>query len=68
MRLGTIGTAQVSGLCIGGNKPIVPAFEKLSHSMCENDVALIGAFLKNDPDMIAQDVRFFDEHIDAVPA
>ena len=46
----------------------MPAFEKLSHSMCENDVALIGAFLKNDPDMIAQDVRFFDEHVDAVPA
>ncbi len=49
MRLGTIGTAQVSGLCIGGNKPIVPAFEKLGHTMCENDVALIGAFLKKRP-------------------
>ena len=57
MRLRTIGTAQVSGLCIGGNKPIVPAFEKLGHSMCEND-----------PDKIAQDVRFFDEHVDAVAA
>ena len=68
MRLRTIGTAQVSGLCIGGNKPIVPAFEKLSHSMCENDVALFGAFLKNDPDMNAQDVRFVYEHVDAVPA
>ena len=40
MRLRTIGTAQVSGLCIGGNKPIVPAFEKLSHSMCENAVVI----------------------------
>ena len=52
----------------GGNKAILPAFERLGRAMRENDVALIGAFLKDDPDMIAQDVSLFDEHVDAVLA
>jgi hypothetical protein len=49
MRLRTIGTAQVSGLCIGGNKAIVPAFEKLGHAMCDNDVALSALSSKTTP-------------------
>ena len=52
----------------GGNKPIVPAFETLGRTMREDDVALIGVFLKDDPDLIGKDVDLFDEHVDAVPA
>jgi hypothetical protein len=52
----------------GGNKPIVPAFETLGRAMREDDVALIGVFLKDDPDLIAKDVDLFDQHVDAVLA
>ena len=52
----------------GGNKPILPAFETLGRAMREDDVALIGVFLKDDPDLIAVDVDLFDEHVDAVLA
>jgi hypothetical protein len=52
----------------GGNKPVLPAFATLGQAMRENDVALIGVFLKDDPDMISQDVDLFDEHVEAVLA
>lgn len=52
----------------GGNKPIKEAFETLGNAMRENDVALIGCFLKDDPDMIAKDVDLFDEHVEGVLA
>jgi hypothetical protein len=51
-----------------GNKPILPAFEVLGKNMRENDVALMGFFLKDDEEMIAKDVALFEEHVDAVPA
>jgi hypothetical protein len=51
-----------------GNKPILPAFEVMGANMRENDVALLGFFPKDDPDMIAKDVALFDEHVDAAPA
>jgi hypothetical protein len=50
----------------GGNKPVLEAFATLGRSMRENDVALIGVFLKDDPEMIAKDVALFAEHVDAV--
>jgi len=50
-----------------GNKPILPAFEVMGANMRENDIACVGLFLKDDPDMIAKDVALFDEHVDAVP-
>ena len=52
----------------GGNKPILPAFETLGRAMREDDVELIGVFLKDEPDLIAVDVDLFDEHVDAVLA
>jgi hypothetical protein len=52
----------------GGNKPILEAFETLGNAMREDDVALIGVFLKDDPDMIAKDVDLFDEHVEGVLA
>ena len=52
----------------GGNRPILEAFETLGRAMREDDVALIGVFLKDDPDMIAKDVDLFDEHVEGVLA
>ena len=49
-----------------GNKPILPAFENLGRHMRENDVACIGVFLKDDPEMIGKDVALFEEHVDQV--
>lgn len=48
----------------GGNKPIVPAFELLGKVMRKNDVAILGFFLKDDPDMIRKDIALFEEHVD----
>ena len=36
--------------------------------MREDDVALIGVFLNDDPDLIVVDVGLFDEHVDAASA
>ena len=52
----------------GGNKPILPAFEIMGRHMRDNDVALMGFFTQDDPDMIAKDVALFEEHVDAVLA
>ena len=37
-------------------------------TLCEDDVALIGVFLKDHADLIAEDVDLFDKHVDAVLA
>lgn len=49
----------------GGNMPVVPAFELLGRVMRDNDVICTGFFLKDDPDMIAQDVALFEEYVEA---
>ena len=52
----------------GGNKPIVEAFETLGRAMRPNDVACLGIFTKDDPDIIAKDVALFEEHVGSVRA
>ena len=48
----------------GGNRPIVPAFEVLGRTMRPGDVACVGFFLDDDPDMIRQDIELFEKHVD----
>lgn len=50
----------------GGNKPIIPAFEVMGKAMRDTDVACVGLFPKDDPDMIAKDVALFEQYIDRV--
>ena len=50
-----------------GNKPILPAFEIMGRHMRENDVACLGFFLGDDPDMIVKDIALFEEYVDQVP-
>ena len=46
-----------------GNKPILPAFELLGQVMRANDVAVVGVFPKDDPNMIAKDAALFEQHV-----
>jgi hypothetical protein len=48
----------------GGNRPIVPAFELLGREMRPNDVACVGMFTKDDPDMIARNVALFERRVE----
>ena len=50
----------------GGNKPIIEAFETMGKSMRENDVTLLGFFLKDNPDMMKEDIALFEEYVDGV--
>jgi len=49
-----------------GNMPIVPGFEVMGKAMRETDVACVGLFLKDDPEMIQKDVALFEEYVDGV--
>ncbi len=46
-----------------GNKAILPAFERLGRVMRPNDVAVVGIFPKDDPEMIAKDVALFERYV-----
>ena len=46
----------------------IPLLAGMGRAMRGDDVALIGVFLKDDPDLIAADVNLFDEHVGAVVA
>ena len=48
----------------GGNKPIIEGFEIMGKSMRNMDVACIGFFLKDDPDMIRKDINLFEKYVD----
>ena len=48
----------------GGNRPIVPAFEVLGEHMRDMDVACVGIFTKDDPDMIHKDIALFEAYVD----
>lgn len=50
----------------GGNKPIIEAFETMGKHMREEDVALIGVFLKDNRDMLKEDIALFEEYVDGV--
>ncbi|MFH1709424.1 MAG: hypothetical protein ABIF71_16115 [Planctomycetota bacterium] len=53
----------------GGNLPVVEGFERMGRTMKATDVACIGMFLGDDPDMAAKDVALFEKHVDkAKPA
>lgn len=45
----------------GGNKPADEAFRKLGSSMRHNDAAVIGIYPKDNPDMLTQDIRLFEQ-------
>ena len=51
----------------GGNKPVRPAFEIMGRNMRADDVACVGFFLKDDPEMISRDVALFEENVDHSP-
>ena len=42
----------------------------MGKAMRENDVALVGFFLKDNPDMMREDIALFEEYVEgvAVPA
>lgn len=48
----------------GGNRPVVPAFELLAREMRANDVACVGMFTQDAPDLIAKDVALFEQYVD----
>jgi hypothetical protein len=48
----------------GGNKPINEAFEVMGKCMRSVDVACVGFFPKDDPDMISKDVALFEKYVD----
>ena len=48
----------------GGNKPIIQAFEVMGKYMRDNDVACVGLFVKDDPDMIQKDIALFEKYVD----
>lgn len=50
----------------GGNKPIIQAFEVMGSSMRPSDVACVGFFLKDDPDMINKDIALFERYVDKI--
>jgi hypothetical protein len=47
-----------------GNKPILPAFQVLGSVMRKGDVACVGMFLKDDPDMITKNIEYFKKYVD----
>ena len=51
-----------------GNKPIPEAFETMGKAMRKGDVACVGFFPKDDPEIIAKDVALFEEYVDGVGA
>ncbi len=52
----------------GGNRPIIEAFETLSKCVRENDVVCIGVYPGDDPNMLATDIKLFEEYVERVPA
>ena len=48
----------------GGNKPILQAFQTMGAHMRASDVACVGLFLKDDPDMIRKDIALFEKYVD----
>lgn len=48
----------------GGNMPIVEAFETMGRHMKPTDVACVGIFLKDDPEMIAKDIELFEWYVE----
>jgi len=50
----------------GGNKPIIEAFETMGKCMRQIDVACVGLFPKDDPDMIRKDIALFEKYVDKI--
>ena len=48
----------------GGNKPILQAFEVMGKHMRDMDVACVGFFVKDDPDMMGKDIALFEKYVD----
>ena len=46
------------------NRPIIEGFEVMGANMRPDDVACIGVFLKDDPDMIEKDIALFERYVD----
>ena len=53
-----------------GNRPILKGFEYMRDNMRAGDIACVGMFTKDDPEMIRENVSLFEEYVDgvAVPA
>ncbi|MDA0748170.1 MAG: hypothetical protein O2954_16735 [bacterium] len=51
----------------GGNKPVIEAFETMGKAMRDTDIACVGLFPKDDPDIIAKDVALFEQYVDQIP-
>jgi hypothetical protein len=52
----------------GGNRPIDAGFRFLASSMRPGDIACVGHYLGDNPDMIAENVRTFDRVVDGAAA
>jgi len=51
-----------------GNRPIEEGFQTLGRAMRENDVACIGVFTHDEPQMIAKDVGLFERYVEGAGA
>jgi len=51
-----------------GNKPIIPAFRTMARAMRPGDVACVGVFPKDDPQMLATDVALFEQYVESKDA
>ncbi len=51
-----------------GNRPILGGFELMRDNMRAGDVACVGMFTKDDPEMIPKNVALFEEYVDGVVA
>ena len=49
-----------------GNRPIREGFEFMRDNMREGDIACVGMFTKDDPEMIRKNVSLFEEYVDGV--
>ena len=51
-----------------GNRPIIEGFRTMGASMRPGDIACVGMFVKDDPDMIEKNIESFDAHVEAAVA
>ena len=49
-----------------GNRPIMEGFEFMRDNMRSGDIACVGMFTKDDPEMIRKNVSLFEEYVDGV--
>ena len=52
----------------GGNRPVEPAFRFLGRVVRPQDAVLVGVYTRGRPDLVRENVRRFETHVDGGPA